>query len=562
MSPQTPPRAPAVLEDALARVLDCPLNDPAWTQEARAFLLALPTPPRLDDFSLQRPLPPLSAVFDAAFYLERNPDVGQAGIEPYLHFLAHGIGEGRDPHPLVDLAYVRSRIGGDAQVQLDPGLLARALADPNVGTHALFDAAAYLESNPDVREAGLPPLQHYIRHGAEEGRRPHPAFDPDAYLAEHPGSANGRYEAFLHYVGSQRHRGEREGNAPPRMGDVETPVAVQGEEAGFEGFFDAVHAGSAHGWAWLPGEPGRSLSIEIVADGQVVGRGAADVFRQDLEAHGVGDGHHAFQLRLSRELDDGRSHLLRARVAGSAQWLQGEVGYTAASQLSGEHDALSRRDARDAARSIAAAMPEEDARAFEDEADRVQLLLETGDLETAFAAADAARLRYPDNPLFALQASEALIGLGRPDQAIACCRRAAELAGEGGFAALCWLHLGNASRVLGQWHEAEAAYVRALAHDAGLDAARRRLGEVEDRAQLLGVRRFLAEGDAEAALARLVPQLIRRPDDEALHNLVHKAVEGREGEPALLGGQDRRSLQAVRLLRVVVDHLRASGAAP
>lgn len=34
----------------------------------------------------------------------------------------------------------------------------------------LFDAEAYLTRNPDVREAGMDALQHYLSHGIAEGR--------------------------------------------------------------------------------------------------------------------------------------------------------------------------------------------------------------------------------------------------------------------------------------------------------------------------------------------------------------------------------------------------------
>lgn len=34
----------------------------------------------------------------------------------------------------------------------------------------LFDAEAYLARNPDVREAGMDALQHYLSHGILEGR--------------------------------------------------------------------------------------------------------------------------------------------------------------------------------------------------------------------------------------------------------------------------------------------------------------------------------------------------------------------------------------------------------
>lgn len=34
-----------------------------------------------------------------------------------------------------------------------------------------FDACWYLETNPDVKEAGVDPLQHYLQYGIQEGRR-------------------------------------------------------------------------------------------------------------------------------------------------------------------------------------------------------------------------------------------------------------------------------------------------------------------------------------------------------------------------------------------------------
>lgn len=36
--------------------------------------------------------------------------------------------------------------------------------------HGLFDTKAYLELNPDVAEAGVDPVRHFILHGLKEGR--------------------------------------------------------------------------------------------------------------------------------------------------------------------------------------------------------------------------------------------------------------------------------------------------------------------------------------------------------------------------------------------------------
>ena len=62
----------------------------------------------------------------------------------------------------------------------------------------LFDPAFYLEHYPDVRRAGIDPLGHYLRHGAAEGRKPHPLFEPDYYLARCPDARSGN--PLLHFL--------------------------------------------------------------------------------------------------------------------------------------------------------------------------------------------------------------------------------------------------------------------------------------------------------------------------------------------------------------------------
>jgi hypothetical protein len=74
-----------------------------------------------------------SALFDAAYYLDANPDVRESGCDPALHYLENGAQDGRDPGPC-------------------------------------FCTRAYLRRNPDVAEAGVNPLVHYETHGRKERR--------------------------------------------------------------------------------------------------------------------------------------------------------------------------------------------------------------------------------------------------------------------------------------------------------------------------------------------------------------------------------------------------------
>ena len=48
----------------------------------------------------------------------------------------------------------------------------------------LFDRDWYLQRYPDVRESEIDPYDHYLKHGAIEGRDPNPFFDTDWYLQQ------------------------------------------------------------------------------------------------------------------------------------------------------------------------------------------------------------------------------------------------------------------------------------------------------------------------------------------------------------------------------------------
>lgn len=50
----------------------------------------------------------------------------------------------------------------------------------------LFDAAWYATTYPDIGASKMPPIVHYLKHGAAEGRDPSPQFSTRAYLWRHP----------------------------------------------------------------------------------------------------------------------------------------------------------------------------------------------------------------------------------------------------------------------------------------------------------------------------------------------------------------------------------------
>ena len=105
--------------------------------------------------------PLIATIFEPEWYLDRNPDVKQAGINPLNHYLQFGAFEGRDPN-------------------------------------ALFDSDWYLSSNSDVQCTGANPLVHYITTGEVEGRDPHPLFNSNWYRSQNK-LENG-VNALAHFV--------------------------------------------------------------------------------------------------------------------------------------------------------------------------------------------------------------------------------------------------------------------------------------------------------------------------------------------------------------------------
>jgi glycosyltransferase involved in cell wall biosynthesis len=159
-----------------------------------------------------------SGLFDIAWYVRQNADVGASAEDPVYHYLRHGCSEGRDPNPL-------------------------------------FDGRWYLAENPDVRYSGINPLVHYIKHGTREGRDPNPLFDTDWYLDQYLSSDRPKRSPLADYLD----RGAFEGRNPNPFFDSawylnEYPEAA---EAGANPLVHYVQRGASAGH-----DPGPSFDGE------------------------------------------------------------------------------------------------------------------------------------------------------------------------------------------------------------------------------------------------------------------------------------------------------------
>jgi hypothetical protein len=93
----------------------------------------------------------------------------------------------------------RMRMSPEQRAMLEDADLVRA--------STWFDAEWYVTEYPDVANSGIDPAEHYLRHGAPEGRDPGPQFSTEAYLRDHPGLVASGANPLLHFIRSGRGRG-------------------------------------------------------------------------------------------------------------------------------------------------------------------------------------------------------------------------------------------------------------------------------------------------------------------------------------------------------------------
>ncbi len=120
-------------------------------------------------------------------YLRENPDVAALGVDPVLHWYRSGLREGRRFPGIRPLPIEHNRSAHPSPTEASgPGVTLTAndgkryelVVDAEFADELLFeafvqlhgDADAYLASNKDVADAGIPPRQHWLDSGMAEGR--------------------------------------------------------------------------------------------------------------------------------------------------------------------------------------------------------------------------------------------------------------------------------------------------------------------------------------------------------------------------------------------------------
>jgi Glycosyl transferase family 2 len=164
------------VDEALCRAA---LGSGRGDRAAAALYLALPRAAR----------PDLSWFFDRRFYLESFPDIAEAGLDPLVHFITAGVGELRDPHPLIDLKHIAASTAQPFSQNPTIGrlldFLTRDAGDPSPWFSLPYYRAQLEEQEPVPH--GL--LHHFLQRGIRRGLKPAPGAAPVSYWQTLPAAS-------------------------------------------------------------------------------------------------------------------------------------------------------------------------------------------------------------------------------------------------------------------------------------------------------------------------------------------------------------------------------------
>ena len=108
-----------------------------------------------------------------------------------------------------------------------------------------------------------------------------------------------------------------------RAGLTEPNIMDRPQSGPLMGKVEWVDRSILSGWAWLPDHPDVPVVLEVMDKGHIIAVTVSDQFRSDLRRAGIGNGHHAFHVELSRPLDPREAHELIVRRAADGKTLNG-----------------------------------------------------------------------------------------------------------------------------------------------------------------------------------------------------------------------------------------------
>lgn len=95
---------------------------------------------------------------------------------------------------------------------------------------------------------------------------------------------------------------------------VATPVDLAADDARIYGVVEGIRRDRVIGWAVDRKDPGASVEIEVLVDGEVVQTGRAERYRKDLEKGGIGTGRYGFSLPFDGGIEPGFEFTVAVRA--------------------------------------------------------------------------------------------------------------------------------------------------------------------------------------------------------------------------------------------------------
>ena len=136
-----------------------------------------------------------SSSFDGNKYLYVYPDVAKVGINPLIHFRCHGVKEKRIAFP-VGKKYYKSNL--TPRLESEYNLLKDS---------EYFNSKYYRLHNPSLWFSMQNMLEHYLIYGWYEGKNPSSEFDGNKYLAVYPDIEQARVNPLVHYLRNGQNEG-------------------------------------------------------------------------------------------------------------------------------------------------------------------------------------------------------------------------------------------------------------------------------------------------------------------------------------------------------------------
>ena len=229
--------------------------------------------------------------------LPQLPAEWRYGFNPLLSYLGiDGIdGHRFSPHPLIDVPTLEQGLrafGVDTDLQIS-SLLAHYLRLTPVQQQVLspttwFDPAWYLDSYPDLRNAGIErPFLHFVLHGGNDKRNPCEDFCSAAWLQDCIANAEQVTEEnpLIDFLIRKRDRTDLNPKGVRPKGMVQT----------------LNKSGELLGWAWDPSVD-EALEIQLWLGNIFLGEALADERRDDLAHEGIRSGFAGFRIAFNKEL--------------------------------------------------------------------------------------------------------------------------------------------------------------------------------------------------------------------------------------------------------------------